>query len=105
MTAHTSVILFKFLSDTESPLDLSPTENLWAELKRAVDKRKAKKVKDLARICVEEWSKNPPNMFLNLVTQYRKRLHSVILTRGGCTEKLNRCGNIYETSILVKSIF
>jgi hypothetical protein len=48
-------------------------ENLWAELKREVDKCKPKNVNDLERICIEEWSKIPPNVFLNLVKHYRKR--------------------------------
>ena len=50
---------------SQSP-DLNPIENLWAELKRSVDKHKPKNVKDLERICQEEWSKIPPNVFLNL---------------------------------------
>ena len=58
---------------SQSP-DLNPIENLWAELKRSVDKHKPKNVKDLERICQEEWSKIPPNVFLNLVKNYRKRL-------------------------------
>ena len=70
---------------SQSP-DLNPIENLWAELKRSVDKHKPKNVKDLERICQEEWSKIPPNVFLNLVKNYRKRLHAVILARGGCTK-------------------
>lgn len=70
---------------SQSP-DLNPIENLWAELKRSVDKHKPKNVKDLERICQEEWSKIPPNVFLNLVKYYRKRLHAVILARGGCTK-------------------
>uniref|UniRef100_A0A8K9V481 Tc1-like transposase DDE domain-containing protein n=1 Tax=Oncorhynchus mykiss TaxID=8022 RepID=A0A8K9V481_ONCMY len=44
---------------SQSP-DLNPIQNPWAELKRAVDKRKPKNVKDLERICIEEWSKIPP---------------------------------------------
>ena len=70
---------------SQSP-DLNPIENLWAELKRSVDKHKPKNVKDLERICQEEWSKTPPNVFLNLVKNYRKRLHAVILASGGCTK-------------------
>ena len=46
-------------------------ENLWVELKRAVDK--PKNVKDLARICIDlHGPKIPPNIFLNLVKHYRK---------------------------------
>lgn len=57
---------------SQSP-DLNPIEILWAELKRAVEKRKPENVKDLERICIEEWSKIPTNVFLNLVKHYRKR--------------------------------
>jgi hypothetical protein len=32
----------------------SQSPDLWADLKRAVDKRKHKKVKDLERICMDE---------------------------------------------------
>ena len=45
----------------QSP-DLNPIENLWAELKRSVDKQKPNNVKDLERICQEEWSEIPPNV-------------------------------------------
>ena len=62
---------------SQSP-DLNPIENLWAELKRPVDKYKLKNVKALERIFQEEWSKIPPNVFLNLVKKFWKRLHVVI---------------------------
>ena len=67
-------------------LDLDPIENLWAELKRSVNKNKPKNMNDLERIYQEEWSKIPPNVFLNLVKNYRKRLHAVTLARCGCTK-------------------
>ena len=70
---------------SQSP-DLNPIENLWAEWTRAVDKFKPKNVKDLERICIEEWSKIPPDVFFNLVKHYRKRLHDVSLARGGGTK-------------------
>ena len=38
------------------------------ELKRSVDKHKPKNMKDLERICQEEWSKILPNVFLNLAS-------------------------------------
>ena len=62
---------------SQSP-DLNPFENLWVELKRSVDKHKPKNVKDLERICQEEWYKIPPNMFFNLVKNYRKRLFMLL---------------------------
>ena len=66
--------------------DLNPIANLWAESKRSADKHKPMNVKDLERICQEEWSKIYPNVFLNLFKKYRKRLHAVILARGVCTK-------------------
>ena len=61
---------------SQSP-DLNLIENLWVELKRSVKKHTTKNVKDLERICREEWCKIPPNVFLNLVKNYRKRLNVV----------------------------
>ena len=66
---------------SQSP-DLNPIKNLWAELKRSVDKHKPKNVKDLERIYQEELVQNPSKCYKN----YKKRLHAVILARGGYTE-------------------
>uniref|UniRef100_A0A9J7ZYF3 Tc1-like transposase DDE domain-containing protein n=1 Tax=Cyprinus carpio carpio TaxID=630221 RepID=A0A9J7ZYF3_CYPCA len=67
---------------SESP-DLNPTENLWNDLKTAVHKRN---LKDLERICKEEWIKIPPEMCANLVTNYKNRLTSVPPSTGFCTK-------------------
>ena len=57
--------------------DLNPIENL---LKRSVNKHKPKNVKDLERICQEEWSKIPPNVSLTLSKIIgRDSIHAVIL--------------------------
>ncbi len=40
---------------------------------------------DLERICKEEWDKIPPEMCANLVTNYKKRLTSVIANKGFAT--------------------
>ena len=40
----------------QSP-DLNPLENLWRELKIRVARRQPKNIKDLERICKEEWAK------------------------------------------------
>ena len=56
--------------------------HLSHQLKRSVDKNKPKNVKDLERICKEKWPKIPPNVLT--LTLSKKRLHAVILARGGC---------------------
>ncbi|KAJ8343669.1 hypothetical protein SKAU_G00309980 [Synaphobranchus kaupii] len=42
--------------------------------------------KDLERICKEEWAKIPPEMCANLVTNYKKRLTSVLANKGFSTK-------------------
>src|SRR4029434_5799710 len=37
-------------------------------------------LKDLERICKEEWTRIPPEMCVNLVTNYKKSLTSVLAT-------------------------
>ena len=58
---------------SQSP-DLNPIENLWRELKLRVAKRQP--LKDLERICKEEWTKIPP----------KKRLTSVLANKGFSTK-------------------
>ncbi len=41
---------------------------------------------DLERICKEEWGKIPPEMYANLVANYKKRLTSVIANKGFATK-------------------
>ena len=62
---------------SQSP-DLNPIENLWRELKLRVAKRQPQNLKDLERICKEEWTKIPPNICENLLKNYNKRLTSVL---------------------------
>ncbi len=66
---------------SQSP-DLNPIENLWRELKVRVAKHQPQNLNDLERICKEEWDKIPPEMCANLVTNYKKRLTSVIANKG-----------------------
>ena len=76
------IYVLQWLSQTA---DLNPIENLWAELKRA-----------------GEWSKIPPNLFLNLVKHYTKRLHAGILVyRSGCNKYETRGANNYGTFISI----
>ena len=46
---------------SQSP-DLNPIDNLWRELKFRVTKRQPRNLKDLERICKEEWTKMPPKI-------------------------------------------
>ncbi len=69
----------------QSP-DLHPIENLWRELKVRVAKRQPRNLKDLERICKEEWDKIPPEMCANLVASYKKCLTSVIANKGFATK-------------------
>ncbi len=61
-------------------------ENLWRELKVRVAKRQPRSLNDFERICKEEWDKLPPEMCANLVTNYKKRLTSVIANKGFATK-------------------
>ena len=70
---------------SQSP-DLNPIENLWRELKLRVVKRQPRNLKDLERICKEEWTKIPPKICANLLTNYNKRLASVLANNGFSTK-------------------
>ncbi len=41
---------------------------------------------DKERICKEEWDKIPPEMYANLVANYKKHLTSVIANKGSATK-------------------
>uniref|UniRef100_A0AAZ3QRG6 Transposase n=1 Tax=Oncorhynchus tshawytscha TaxID=74940 RepID=A0AAZ3QRG6_ONCTS len=62
---------------SQSP-DLNPLENLWRELKVRIAQRKPRNLKDLEKVCMEEWVKIPAAVCANLVQNYRKRMISVI---------------------------
>ena len=57
---------------SQSP-DLNPIENLWRELKLRVAKRQPWNLKDLERICKEEWTKIHPKICANLLKNYNKQ--------------------------------
>ena len=42
--------------------------------------------KDLEKICKEKWTKIPPEMCANLVTNYKKRLTSVLANKDFSTK-------------------
>ena len=66
---------------SQSP-DINPIENLWRELKLRVAKRQPRNLKDLERICKEEWTKILPKISANLLKNYNKCLTSVLANKG-----------------------
>ena len=62
---------------SQSP-DLNPIENLSRELKLRVAKRQPRNLKDLERICKEEWTK----ICANLLKNYNKHLTSALANKG-----------------------
>uniref|UniRef100_A0AAY5JVH9 Tc1-like transposase DDE domain-containing protein n=1 Tax=Esox lucius TaxID=8010 RepID=A0AAY5JVH9_ESOLU len=69
----------------QSP-DLNPIENLWRKLKVRIALRQPRNLKDLEKVCMEEWAKIPAVVCANLVKNYRKRMISVIANKGFCTK-------------------
>ncbi|KAK6326213.1 hypothetical protein J4Q44_G00018580 [Coregonus suidteri] len=65
---------------SQSP-DLNPVENLWRELKVRIAQRQSRNLKDLEKVCMEEWAKIPAAVCANLVKTYRKRMISVIANK------------------------
>ena len=59
--------LLRSWSGLVSGLDLHPIENLWRELKLRVAKRQPRNLKDLERICKDEWTKIPTKICANLL--------------------------------------
>ena len=70
---------------SQSP-DLNPIENLWRELKVRVSARLPRNLKDLERLCKEEWAKITASTCANLIKNYRTRLWSVIENKGYSTK-------------------
>ena len=63
--------------------DLNPIENAWYILKRRIQKRKPKPIKDLKLFCMEEWENLDMNFFHNLVDSMSNRIDQVIRNKGG----------------------
>uniref|UniRef100_A0A8C7TU33 Transposase Tc1-like domain-containing protein n=1 Tax=Oncorhynchus mykiss TaxID=8022 RepID=A0A8C7TU33_ONCMY len=70
---------------SQSP-DLNPIEHLWKELKVRIAQRQPRNLKDLEKVCMEEWAKIPAAVCANLAKNYRKRMISVIANKGFCTK-------------------
>ena len=66
--------------------NLNPIENLWRELKVRISKGQPRNLKELEKIC-EEWSKIPSKMCHNLISNYKKHLHAVIISNKEYTTK------------------
>src|SRR5438105_2962520 len=71
---HTSRIAKAYLKEnvpeildwpSNSP-DLNPIENLWAIIKRNVEKRMPKNISDLEQFMTEEWNSIPNSILINL---------------------------------------
>ncbi len=76
----------KHIKVLEWPGPIDPIDNLWRELKVRVAKRQPRNLNDLDRICKEEWDTILPEMSVNLVTNYKKRLTSVIANKDFATK-------------------
>lgn len=66
--------------------DLNPIEHLWRDLKIAVGKRRPSNMRDLEQFAKEEWSKIPGERCKKFIDGYRKRLISVIFSKGCATK-------------------
>jgi transposase len=70
----------------QSP-DLNPIENLWAELKKSIRKRKTKptNLTQLKRLVKVSWKAIPKSLIENLVDSMPDRIQAVIAAEGGPT--------------------
>ena len=70
---------------SQSP-DLTPIEQLWAELKKCLRARRPTNQTQLRLLCQEEWAKIPPTYCGKLVEGYPKRLTQVKQFKGNATK-------------------
>ena len=92
---HRSKLVENWLSKNRVPMlkwpacspDLNPIENLWLQLKRAINKRPevAKNAADLRRIIQEEWCKLDRSCLKGLVESMPARIQACIKAKGGHT--------------------
>ena len=91
---HKAKIMMKWFKDngisvlewpSQSP-DLNPIKNLRKTLKLRVHARDPKDIKELKKVCEEEWLKLPARACKKLIDSYGKRLESVRQNRGYATK-------------------
>ena len=88
-------ITMKWLNDNgisvpecpSQPPDLNPIGNLWKTLKLRVHPRDPKDIKELKKVCKEEWRKLPESACKKLVDSYGKRLEAVRQNTGYATKQ------------------
>ena len=87
---HTSRVAREFLNSnvpevmdwpSNSP-DLNPIENLWAIVKRNVEKRRPKNLSELESFLGEEWDNIPNSLLINLVDSMSRGCNEVIEKNG-----------------------
>ena len=90
---HTSRIVSEYLADVlcikdyvikwppYSP-DLNPIENLWADLKKRVEKRNAKNVAELKEAVEQEWTQTDTQLCQKLVASMPDRIARVVKYNG-----------------------
>jgi hypothetical protein len=62
----------KFLEWPSQSLDLNPIEDLWRELKVPIAQRQPQNLKDLEKVCMEEWAKIPAAVCANFVNKLQE---------------------------------
>uniref|UniRef100_A0A8C4RYG7 Tc1-like transposase DDE domain-containing protein n=1 Tax=Erpetoichthys calabaricus TaxID=27687 RepID=A0A8C4RYG7_ERPCA len=77
---------WRVLKWTAMSPDLNPIEHLWRDLKIAVGRRRPSNLRNLEQFAKEEWSEIPVERCNKLVDGYRKRLISVIFSKGHATK-------------------
>jgi len=65
--------------------DLNPIENLWADLKKRVEKHNCTSVEELKEAVELEWKQTDKAYCKKLVDSMPNRLHEVLEQRGGAT--------------------
>lgn len=66
--------------------DLSPIEGIWSYLKDRIRRRAVRRVQDLERIALEEWTKIPLTIIQSFIASMPDRLQAVKSARGGYTK-------------------
>ena len=65
---------------------MNQIDNLWRELKIAVQQHSPSNLTELERICRKEWEKLPKYMCAKLVESYPRRLDAAIAAIGASTK-------------------